>query len=237
MRENLSYIFFKELTGPGRWARSTCRSRRAGPSPPIPKFVPLGAPIFLRSIAAKRAASGSRRMSAAQSRDRTASTHSGARATKRRTSPAACRRRDRPGARSEGRRRPCARSALTRRRCGRGSPRRSRRYRVSKSSPERVRGTSRRMLDLSNRSADPRAALHRRFAQARSPFRGGTYARRQLGQAAALRNRPAGPIVDLHGMSLDRPGARSTAPREGDCRWRARRPADHRPSPAGRAAG
>ena len=34
MRENLSYIFFKELTGPDRSARSAFPSRRMAPSPP-----------------------------------------------------------------------------------------------------------------------------------------------------------------------------------------------------------
>ena len=47
MRENLSYIFFKELTGPGRSARSTCRSRRERPLPPTRISCRSGAPVFL----------------------------------------------------------------------------------------------------------------------------------------------------------------------------------------------
>jgi membrane-bound lytic murein transglycosylase A len=48
MRENLSYIFFKELTGPGPLgALNVAVSPRATVAAD-PNFVPLGAPIFLK---------------------------------------------------------------------------------------------------------------------------------------------------------------------------------------------
>ena len=47
MRENMSYIFFKELTGPGRSARSDVPVTPAGDGRRRPLFVPLGAPVFL----------------------------------------------------------------------------------------------------------------------------------------------------------------------------------------------
>ena len=79
MRENLSYIFFKELTGPGplgalNVAGDAARDRRGRP-----KFVPLGAPVFLKMDRHEATGCGSRRTLAVRSRVRTASTHSGVR--------------------------------------------------------------------------------------------------------------------------------------------------------------
>jgi membrane-bound lytic murein transglycosylase A len=47
MRENLSYIFFKELTGPGPLGALALPVTPQGTVAADPKFVPLGAPIFL----------------------------------------------------------------------------------------------------------------------------------------------------------------------------------------------
>lgn len=47
MRENLSYIFFKELTGPGPLGALAVPVTPRGTVATDPKFVPLGAPVFL----------------------------------------------------------------------------------------------------------------------------------------------------------------------------------------------
>ena len=47
MRENLSYIFFRELTGPGPLGALDCRSRRRRPSRRTRSSCRLGAPVFL----------------------------------------------------------------------------------------------------------------------------------------------------------------------------------------------
>jgi len=47
MRENLSYIFFKELTGPGPLGALNVPVTPRGTVAADPKFVPLGAPVFL----------------------------------------------------------------------------------------------------------------------------------------------------------------------------------------------
>ena len=47
MRENLSYIFFKELTGPGPLGALNVPVTPRGSVAADPKFVPLGAPVFL----------------------------------------------------------------------------------------------------------------------------------------------------------------------------------------------
>ena len=47
MRENLSYIFFKELTGPGPLGALNVPGTPHGTVAADPKFVPLGAPIYL----------------------------------------------------------------------------------------------------------------------------------------------------------------------------------------------
>jgi membrane-bound lytic murein transglycosylase A len=47
MRENLSYIFFKELTGPGPLGAMNVAVTPKGTVAADPKFVPLGAPVFL----------------------------------------------------------------------------------------------------------------------------------------------------------------------------------------------
>jgi len=47
MRENLSYIFFKELTGPGPLGALGLPITPRGSVAADPRFVPLGAPIFL----------------------------------------------------------------------------------------------------------------------------------------------------------------------------------------------
>jgi membrane-bound lytic murein transglycosylase A len=47
MRENLSYIFFKELTGPGPVGALNVPVTAHGTVAADPKFVPLGAPIYL----------------------------------------------------------------------------------------------------------------------------------------------------------------------------------------------
>ena len=48
MRENLSYVFFKELTGPGPLgALNVPVTPHAHASPTDPNYVPLGAPIYL----------------------------------------------------------------------------------------------------------------------------------------------------------------------------------------------
>jgi len=47
MRENLSYIFFKELTGPGPLGAMNVAVTPQGTVAADPKFVPLGAPVFL----------------------------------------------------------------------------------------------------------------------------------------------------------------------------------------------
>ena len=93
MRENLSYVFFKELTGPGPLGALNVPVTPRGTVAADPNFVPLGAPVFLDAgPAAKPTACGSRRTPAARSRARTASTPSGARGRKRSRSPAECRR-------------------------------------------------------------------------------------------------------------------------------------------------
>ncbi|HET6941930.1 MAG TPA: murein transglycosylase A [Sphingomicrobium sp.] len=47
MRENLSYIFFKELTGPGPLGALNVPVSAGATVAADPKFVPLGAPVFL----------------------------------------------------------------------------------------------------------------------------------------------------------------------------------------------
>ena len=47
MRENLSYIFFKELTGPGPLGALNVPVTTRASLAADPKFVPLGAPVFL----------------------------------------------------------------------------------------------------------------------------------------------------------------------------------------------
>jgi membrane-bound lytic murein transglycosylase A len=47
MRENLSYIFFKELTGPGPLGAMGLPVTPQGTVATDPLFVPLGAPVFL----------------------------------------------------------------------------------------------------------------------------------------------------------------------------------------------
>lgn len=47
MRENLSYIFFRELTGPGPLGAMNVPVTPRGTVAADPKFVPLGAPVFL----------------------------------------------------------------------------------------------------------------------------------------------------------------------------------------------
>ena len=47
MRENLSYIFFKELTGPGPLGALNVPVTPQGTVAADPKFVPLGAPVYL----------------------------------------------------------------------------------------------------------------------------------------------------------------------------------------------
>jgi membrane-bound lytic murein transglycosylase A len=56
MRENLSYIFFKELTGPGPLGALNVPVTPRATVAADPNFVPLGAPIYLR--ADRREASG-----------------------------------------------------------------------------------------------------------------------------------------------------------------------------------
>src|SRR5215212_11711783 len=48
MRENLSYIFFRELTGPGPIGSLNVAITPRGTVAADPKFVPLGAPVFLK---------------------------------------------------------------------------------------------------------------------------------------------------------------------------------------------
>ena len=47
MRENLSYIFFRELTGPGPLGAINVPVAPRATVAADPKFVPLGAPVFL----------------------------------------------------------------------------------------------------------------------------------------------------------------------------------------------
>ena len=83
MRENLSYIFFKELTGPGPLGALDVPVTPRGTVAADPEFVPLGAPVFLDDATGPRStACGSRRTPAARSRAPTASIPSGARAPK-----------------------------------------------------------------------------------------------------------------------------------------------------------
>lgn len=56
MRENLSYIFFKELTGPGPLGALNVPVTPRGTVAADPNFVPLGAPVFLQMD--RREASG-----------------------------------------------------------------------------------------------------------------------------------------------------------------------------------
>ena len=48
MRENLSYVFFKELTGPGPLGALGVAVTPHGSVAADPKYVPLGAPVFLK---------------------------------------------------------------------------------------------------------------------------------------------------------------------------------------------
>ena len=48
MRENLSYIFFQELTGPGPLGSLNVAITPHGTVAADPNFVPLGAPVFLK---------------------------------------------------------------------------------------------------------------------------------------------------------------------------------------------
>ena len=188
MRENLSYIFFKELTGPGPLGalgaagdaarhgrrRSQVRAaRRAG----LPR----------RSTAPRPTACGSRRTPAARSRAPTASTPSGARARRPKRSPAACRPSGRAlillpkGAAARAHAQP-----LTKPRCGR---RVAATIRPLSREPGRSAGRGRAAARGPRRQRRRAAASRRRdrvaaAAGARPTL--GSDARRQLGQAAAL---------------------------------------------------
>ena len=120
MRENLSYIFFKELTGPPLGslglADHAARNRRHRPEFRAARCA--GVPD--RGPARSRTASGSRRMSAARSRAATASIPSGAAVPRRPRPRAACRRRGRRSSSAQGHGGACARSALRRPTSGRG---------------------------------------------------------------------------------------------------------------------
>jgi membrane-bound lytic murein transglycosylase A len=48
MRENLSYVFFKELTGPGPLGALNVPVTPQSTVAADPKYVPLGAPVFLK---------------------------------------------------------------------------------------------------------------------------------------------------------------------------------------------
>src|SRR5205085_4076316 len=48
MRENLSYVFFKELTGPGPLGALNVAVTPRGSVAADPNYVPLGAPVFLK---------------------------------------------------------------------------------------------------------------------------------------------------------------------------------------------
>ena len=48
MRENLSYIFFRELTGPGPLGALNVAVTPRATVAADPNFVPLGAPVFLK---------------------------------------------------------------------------------------------------------------------------------------------------------------------------------------------
>ena len=92
MRENLSYIFFKELTGPGplgALARAGDSARDGRRRSQVRAAGRAGVPR--RSTAPRPTACGWRRIPAARSRAPTASTPSGARAPRPRRPPAACR--------------------------------------------------------------------------------------------------------------------------------------------------
>ncbi len=88
MRENKSYVFFQELTGPGPLGALNLPVTPRVTVAADPKFVPLGAPVILDLDRAEATACGSPRTRAARSRAPTASTPSGARARRRRGSPA-----------------------------------------------------------------------------------------------------------------------------------------------------
>ena len=157
MRENLSYIFFKELTGPGplgalNVAGDSARDRR-GRS----QFVPLGAPVFLDAGPPR----GRRPVGRAGHRRRDQGRQPlryllGRRRPRRSRSPAACR----PTGEAlillpKGVGGPCARSALTKPSCGPGSRPPSGRCRAS--SVERCQ----HVAEPKPKAAAPCAASHK----------------------------------------------------------------------------
>ncbi len=90
MRQNLSWVFFRELTGDGPLGALEVPVRSGSSVAADPAYTPLGAPVFLDYRPPRRStACGSRRTPAARSRAPTASTASGARASRRARSPAA----------------------------------------------------------------------------------------------------------------------------------------------------
>ena len=131
MLENASYIFFKVLDGPGPVGALNVPLTPQGTVAADPKFVPLGAPVYLAVDRPEAyglwiaqdtggAIKGANRFDTFWG--------SGPEATQTAGGMAAERRGVHPAA--EGRDGACARSALTKWRCGPGSPRRSSRYRV-----------------------------------------------------------------------------------------------------------
>ena len=203
MRENQSYVFFRELTGPGplgalglpvtprvtrrRRSAASCRSARRCCSTAWTIRAPT--------------ACGSRRIPAARSRAPTASTPSGARARRRRRSPAACRRAAAPicccrAARCERIRAPCAGSAL---RSARSGARSSRRVRPLARRRRRRPKPADADAAAPAAAARPRAGRRRRAARSRSPGTtlDGSWDRR-LSRGLVQPDR----TLDLHGHSL-----------------------------------
>jgi membrane-bound lytic murein transglycosylase A len=92
MRENLSYIFFKELTGPGPLGALALPVTPRATVAPIPTSCPWARQCSSTWTAPKPTDYGWHRILAARSRVRTDSTPSGARALMRKSLPAAWRR-------------------------------------------------------------------------------------------------------------------------------------------------
>ena len=133
MRENLSYIFFRELTGPGPLGALNVPVSPRATVAADPKFVPLGAPVFLalgpsRSLRLLGRAGHGRRDQGREPVRHLLGPRGRGDADRRRHGRQ--RRRADPGA--EGRRECRARSALTKPSSGLGSPRPSGRCRASR---------------------------------------------------------------------------------------------------------
>ena len=203
MRENLSYVFFKELTGPGPLGALNVPVTPHGRVAADPNYVPLGAPIYL---AQGRPAGGRRAVGRAGHRRRDQGAEPLRHLLGGRPGGGRDRRRHVGLGRGadpdpQGHRGACARSALKKPSSGRGLRRPSGRCR--RETPSRPLRRGRRSpapAPTARRRPPPPPAAAAAAPHSRSPTRRSTAAGTSAAQRRA--SSPTGSL-DLHGMNLD----------------------------------